>query len=264
VGTGCLDRTAARCQNGTRCPDKIQDENSTSGSFVLRIRYIRRPHAGLSGKVYLLDLDNTMHHASTHILPEINRQMTQYLAKHLVLEDQQASELRNRYWLRYGATLLGMMRHHQTNPHHFLANTHQFGDLKNLSSRHGSVPYRLGRLPGLRIMLTNAPRDYAVALCKELGLYRHLHAVVAIEDMLIHRAWRPKPASILWSNLRSQLKGRRTLLVDDTFGHLEQAARQGIKTSWITLPGLGFKPRGLTAKVKHRVRQFEKIRTVKF
>jgi len=230
----------------------------------LRIRYIRRPHAGLSGKVFLLDLDNTMHLASTHILPEINRQMTRYLADHLELDHQQASELRTRYWLRYGATLLGMMRHHQTNPHHFLANTHQFADLKTLSSRHGSVPHRLRALNGVRIMLTNAPREYAVALCKELGLYRHLHAVIAIEDMVVHQTWRPKPASILWPHLKTKLKGRRTLLVDDTFGHLEQAARHGIHTSWITFPGLGFKPRQLTGKVRHRIRHFEAIRTAKF
>ncbi|MBA4314910.1 MAG: pyrimidine 5'-nucleotidase [Alcaligenaceae bacterium] len=230
----------------------------------MRIRYIRRPHAGLSGKVYLLDLDNTLHHASTHILPEINRQMTRYLAEHLALDPQQASELRTQYWLRYGATLLGMMRHHQTNPHHFLASTHRFEGLKKLSSRHGSVPHRLGKLPGLRIMLTNAPRAYAVELCKEMGLYRHLHAVIAIEDMVVHQTWRPKPANILWPNLKSKLKGKRALLVDDTLGHLEQAARHGIQTSWITFPGLGFKPRQLTGKVKHRIRQFEAIRTAKF
>lgn len=230
----------------------------------MRIRYLRRPHTNLSGKVYLLDLDNTLHLAGTHILPEINRQMTRYLQQHLRLDPQQASELRTRYWLRYGATLLGMMRHHQTNPHHFLQHTHQFDGLKALSSRHGSVPYRLARLPGLRIMLTNAPRDYAVRLCKELGLYRHLHAVIAIEDMVVHQTWRPKPAAILWPHLKTKLKGRRALLVDDTFGHLQQASRHGIQTSWITFPGLGFKPRQLTGKVRHRIRQFDAVRTVPF
>lgn len=230
----------------------------------MRIRYIRRPHAGLAGKVYLLDLDNTLHHASRHILPEINRQMTRYLEQHLELDALQASELRTRYWLRYGATLLGMMRHHKTDPHHFLANTHQFEGLKQLSSRHGSVPHRLSRLPGLRIMLTNAPRAYAVALCKELGLYRHFHAVIAIEDMVVHQAWRPKPASILWPHLKSKLNGKKALLVDDTLGHLKQAARHGIQTSWITFPGLGFKPWQLNGKVRHRIRQFEAIRTARF
>lgn len=190
--------------------------------------------------------------------------MTQYLACHLHLTHQQASDLRTQYWQRYGATLLGMMRHHQTNPHHFLANTHQFAELKNLSSRHGSVPHRLSKLPGLRILLTNAPREYAVALCKELGLYKHLHALIAIEDMVVHQIWRPKPASILWPHLKSKLKGSKALLVDDTLGHLQQAARHGIQTSWITLPGVGFKPRVLAGKVRQRIRQFEAIRLAKF
>ena len=230
----------------------------------MRIRYIRRPRAGSPGKVYLLDLDNTLHHASRHILPEINRQMTQYLAEHLALSAADASALRTLYWKKYGATLLGMMRHHQTDPHHFLANTHRFGPLKTLSARPSSVPHRLRQLNGVRIMLTNAPRAYAVDLCKTLGLYQHLHAVVAIEDMVVHQVWRPKPSPVLWRNLKAKLKGRKALLVDDTLGHLHAAARHGIQTSWITMPGLGFKPRQLTGRVKHRIRHFEKIRTAKF
>jgi len=214
----------------------------------LRIRYIRRPHAGLSGKVYLLDLDNTLHHASTHILPEINRQMTHYLAEHLELDPQRASELRTQYWLRYGATLLGMMRHHQTNPHHFLASTHRFEGLKKLSSRHGSVPHRLSKLPGLRIMLTNAPRAYAVALCKEMGLYRHLHAVIAIEDMVVHQTWRPKPANILWPNLKSKLKGKRACWSTTPSGTLSRPPGMAFKPAGSPSPGWGSSPGNSPAK----------------
>lgn len=231
----------------------------------MRIRYIRRPRADLSGKVYLLDLDNTLHDASRFILPEINRQMTQYLVRHLNLDPAQASAMRTHYWLRYGATLLGMMKHHGTNPHHFLEQTHQFDTpVGQLGTRHASVPQRLGKLPGLRILLTNAPRDYAVQVCKQMGLYRHLHALVSIEDMVIHQSWRPKPAGVLWPHLKRQLKGKPGLFVDDTLGHLKQAARHGFRTGWITLPGLGFKPRVLTGRVRNRIRQFEGVRKIRF
>ena len=36
-----------------------------------------------SGKVWLFDLDNTLHHASPYIFPHINRSMTEYIARHL-------------------------------------------------------------------------------------------------------------------------------------------------------------------------------------
>ena len=33
--------------------------------------------------VWLFDLDNTLHNASAHIFPHINRSMTAYLERHL-------------------------------------------------------------------------------------------------------------------------------------------------------------------------------------
>ncbi|WP_372521242.1 hypothetical protein [Limnobacter sp.] len=228
----------------------------------MQIQWLRRPTAGLGQRVYLLDLDNTLHMAGHHILPEINRQMTQYLAHHLNMPEAQASSLRTHYWLKYGATLLGMMRHHGTDPHHFLANTHRFERLGGLSTRHGSVPARLARLPGLRVLLTNAPRAYALEVCKAHGLYRHLHAVVAIEDMVIHRQWRPKPANILWPHLKKALRRRLLTLVDDTHGHLRQAALHGYQTTWITPPGIRFASRSLRGPVRHRIRHFDHIRAL--
>ncbi|NJM33099.1 MAG: pyrimidine 5'-nucleotidase, partial [Limnobacter sp.] len=130
--------------------------------------------------MYLLDLDNTLHHASSHILPEINRQMTRYLQNALGLPQEHASQLRTHYWVQHGATLLGMMTHHGTDPHHFLHHTHQFDNLQVLSHRPGHVPQRLRRLPGLRVLLTNAPKAYATELLKVLGLFSCVDAVVAI------------------------------------------------------------------------------------
>ncbi|HEX4919003.1 MAG TPA: HAD family hydrolase [Limnobacter sp.] len=228
----------------------------------MQIPYLHRPKAGLAKRVYLLDLDNTLHLAANHILPEINRQMTQYLVAHLDLQEREASALRTRYWLRYGATLLGMMRHHGTNPHHFLAQTHQFEGLGKLSSRHPSVPQRLSRLPGLRVLLTNAPRAYAIEVCKAQGLYRHLHAIVAIEDMVIHRQWRPKPANILWPKLKVALRHARPMLVDDTHGHLKKAALHGYKTAWITPPGIHFGHHTTRGPVYQRIRHFEAIKSI--
>ncbi|HEX4880295.1 MAG TPA: haloacid dehalogenase [Limnobacter sp.] len=229
----------------------------------MHIPFLNRPKADLAHRVYLLDLDNTLHLAADHILPEINRQMTQYLVTHLQLPEQQASALRTRYWLRYGATLLGMMRHHGTNPHHFLAQTHRFDGLGKLSCRHPSVPLRLSRLPGLRILLTNAPRAYALEVCKAQGLYRHLHAIVAIEDMVIHRQWRPKPANILWPKLKRTFRHKRPMLVDDTHGHLKQAALHGYQTVWITPPGIRFGPRTTRGPVRHRIRHFEAVKAIR-
>ena len=61
---------------------------------------------------WIFDLDNTLHDATPHIFPHINRSMTAYLQQLLELDEQSASALRVQYWHTYGATLLGLMRHH--------------------------------------------------------------------------------------------------------------------------------------------------------
>jgi putative hydrolase of the HAD superfamily len=253
------------CRNGTGFSDKIQDETLTDdGPFTLRIQYLRRPHPNTSGKVYLLDLDNTLHRAGERILPEIHRQMTKYMVESLNLPPEESNRLRATFWHRYGSTLMGLMKHYTVNPHHFLAETHRFCDLKTWSSRHGSVPHRLNKLDGLRVLLTNAPRAYAVDLCKALGLYKYFHVVLTIEDMVTHGVWRPKPAAVLWPQLKTQLKAKRLVLVDDTQGHLHQAAKHGIAGVWITLPQLGFKRTALKGKVRQRIHHFEQIRRTRF
>ena len=190
--------------------------------------------------------------------------MTEYLARSLNLSRQEASQIRTDYWKKYGATLLGMIKHHGTDPHHFLDNTHQFPNLRQVSHRPGSVPLGLKRLKGLRVLLTNAPRSYAVDLLKTLNLYAHVDAVIAIEDMVIHGQWRPKPSMWLWPRLQRALKRKRMVFVDDTRGHLHQAASHGISGVWITKPGLGFKALARSGNVKHRVKQFRQVAGQRF
>jgi putative hydrolase of the HAD superfamily len=71
-------------------------------------------------RVWVFDLDDTLHNASAHIFPVMNSAMTQYIQNTLQLDNVAANALRQHYWKVYGATLKGLMRHHGTDPHHFL------------------------------------------------------------------------------------------------------------------------------------------------
>ncbi len=62
--------------------------------------------------VWLFDLDNTLHNAEAGIFYIINRAMTEYMAGRLKLSEEAASQLRQDYWHRYGATLAGLQIHH--------------------------------------------------------------------------------------------------------------------------------------------------------
>src|SRR5512139_2291163 len=119
-------------------------------------------------RTWLFDLDNTLHDASHASFGPTSRAMSEYLAAHLGLTVDEASELRQRYWNHYGATLLGVVRHHRVQPAHFLAQTHQLPGLEERLRTSAHDRAALARLPGRKLILTNAPRAYALRVLDTL------------------------------------------------------------------------------------------------
>jgi putative hydrolase of the HAD superfamily len=196
--------------------------------------------------VWLFDLDNTLHNASHAIFPAINGNMNALITRVLASQDlpshpDAVNEVRVRYWQRYGATLLGMIRHHGVRADDFLRDAHRFDDLSQMIRAERGIAKLLRRLPGKKILLTNAPRDYAHAVLRHLGLHRHFAEHVPIESMRVHRQWRPKPSILLLRRLLRQrgLSASRCVLVEDTLANLKSAKSLGMKTVWFT----GFSPR---------------------
>jgi len=186
----------------------------------------------MSQPVWLFDLDNTLHHASPHIFPHINRAMRSYIERHLGVDSQEANRIRQDYWIRYGATLLGMMENHGTDPAHFLHETHQFPNLKNMVVFDKPLLHTLRRLPGRKIIFSNAPRQYAEAVLAITGLKYCFSAVYTVEDL----KFRPKPmASGFRSLLQAEhLNARQCIMVEDSLDNLVTAKKMGMKTVWIT------------------------------
>jgi putative hydrolase of the HAD superfamily len=189
--------------------------------------------------VWFFDLDNTLHDASHAILGTIERRMTDYVVRHLDLDEAQADQLRLAYWRRYGATLLGLMRHHAIDPHHFLRETHDFDFVRMVRAERG-LARLFARLPGRKVLLTNAPDLYARRIVRELALHRQLGAQYPIERMRIHGALRPKPSAAMLRHMlaREGLAGRanarRAVLVEDSLANLKAARATGFRTVLVT------------------------------
>jgi len=180
---------------------------------------------------WIFDLDNTLHDATPHIFPHINRSMTAYIQQHLNLEEKVANELRVHYWQRYGATLSGMMRHHATNPAHFLWHTHQFSELSQMVVYEPQLRQVLQRLPGKKFVFSNAPLHYARAVLKLLGVDDLFDDLFAIE----HTRYRPKPCLAGFMRLlrKHRLTPTRCVMVEDSAENLQAAKRLGIQTVWV-------------------------------
>lgn len=188
--------------------------------------------------LWLFDLDDTLHHATPVIFERMNRAMTDYVMRHVGLEEPAANALRREYWRRYGATLLGLMRRHGTDPDHFLAETHQFPDLPAIIDYDHRVRLLLKHLPGRKVLVSNAPRHYVGMVLENMRVARHLHGIETIESM----RYVPKPARSSLARLlrRHGATGRRGLLrhrvvmVEDNLDNLKSAKRLGLTTVWIS------------------------------
>ena len=183
-------------------------------------------------RTWLFDLDNTLHNASAFIFPHLGRSMMDYIRLHLNVDEAEATRLRQNYWKRYGATLLGLMRHHGTDPRHFLQHTHQFPDLQPMVVFERGLKAMLHRLPGRKIIFSNAPLNYTEAVLAITGIRHCFAAVYTIERL----RYRPKPAIAGFLRLlrNESLAPQSCVMVEDTLLNLKTAKRLGMKTVWVS------------------------------
>ena len=181
--------------------------------------------------VWFFDLDNTLHNASHAIFSAIDTRMTAYVERHLNVDRARADFMRRDYWLRYGATLLGLVRHHAIDPHHFLRETHDF-DIAALVRAERGLVQLFARLPGRKVLLTNAPDGYARQVVQHLGLAPHFARRYGIEAMRVFGSFRPKPSRSMLKYLlaRERVPARRAILVEDSPANLKSARAVGLRT----------------------------------
>lgn len=191
--------------------------------------------------LWLFDLDNTLHNASHAIFPAIHLNMNAFIAQVLGDGDTPAdveavNAARMAYWKRYGATLLGMVKHHDVRQEDFLREAHRFDDLQAMIRAERGLAKLLRRLPGRKILLTNAPHRYSHDVMRHLGLHKQFVRHIPIESMRVNGMLRPKPSRQLLRKLlaREGVPARRCILVEDTVVTLKGAKSLGLRTAWIT------------------------------
>lgn len=217
--------------------------------------------------VWLFDLDNTLHDAGHASFPGLHERMTGYMVEHLGIAENEAHALRQRYWKRYGATLLGLVRHHGVKASHFLHQTHLLPGLEERVRSQAPDLAALARLRGRKLLLTNAPANYTARVLGVLGIGAVFDAIVTIEDMWMFGQLRPKPDARMLRRLAAQLRVHpaRCVLVEDTLEHQKAAHRVGMRTVWMQR-WLSPKERMVhkPAYVTTRVRQLRTLRRIRF
>jgi putative hydrolase of the HAD superfamily len=185
-----------------------------------------------SRRVWIFDLDNTLHDATARIFPSMHEQINAFLRREFSVDEDGANRMRREFWLRYGTTLNGLMRHHGTDPRRFLEETHVFPELAELVVHENALKHALERLGGMKLVFSNAPRHYVEAVLRAIGLARYFDAVYSIEDA----RYRGKPALHGFRMLlrKHHLDPHRCAFIDDILDNLRTAHRLGMSTVWVS------------------------------
>jgi putative hydrolase of the HAD superfamily len=108
----------------------------------------------------------------------------------------------------------------------------------------------LRRLPGRKIVFSNAPAHYARAVLQALGVRELFDAVFSIEST----RFRPKPQAHGFLRLMHahRLVPAQCVMVEDSLENLRTARRLGMKTVWVTESNCA--PAWVDASVRHLFR----------
>lgn len=186
----------------------------------------------MTQKVWVFDLDDTLHDASSHIFPVMNRAMTEYIMAHLSLDEEAAFKLRQHYWQIYGATLKGLMRHHQVNPHHFLKVTHDDQQLAEMAQQIKGLRHLINQLKGRKVVFTNAPKRYALAVLNTLGITDLFAHIFTVESSGFH----PKPSIRGFRQMLNTIGAKPSdcTMLEDSAETLMTAKRLGMRTVYVS------------------------------
>ena len=90
----------------------------------------------------------------------------------------------------------------------------------------------LKKLPGKKLVFTNAPQQYARAVLRLLRVEDLFDDVFTIE----HAGYRPKPQLAGFTQLlyKHRLQATRCVMVEDSAENLQIAKQLGMRTVWVT------------------------------
>ena len=179
---------------------------------------------------WIFDLDNTLYDPrDCDLFPEMNLRMTEFITTVLGIGEAEADALRVDYTTRYGTTLTGLMVEHDVDPDDFLRDAHDL-DLSAMPTGE-RLAEAIARLPGRRLVHTNASREHAERVLARRGL---AHLFEDIFDLAAAN-YVPKPNRIGYLRFLQVhgIEPGRAVMFEDMARNLVPAASLGMTTVWV-------------------------------
>ena len=179
-------------------------------------------------EAWVFDLDNTLYPARD-LYDEIGERMTAYIARALAVPAAEALRLREHYFHQYGATIVGLVRHHGVDAADFLRDVHEADH--SVLVVDDELRTLIERLPGRRIVFTNGGGGHPERVLESLGLGGCFDTIFDIEAAGLA----PKPQRESYERLigACRIDPRGALLIEDTLRNLEPAHAMGFATALV-------------------------------
>jgi len=178
---------------------------------------------------WVFDLDNTLYPAATDLFAQVDVRIRDYVAEFLSLPPEEAYKLQKRYFAEYGTTMRGLMDNHGVYPTHYMDFVHDI-DLSPVSPD-SNMDAALDRLPGRKVIFTNASVSHAERVMERIGISRHFDGIFDIID----GDYQPKPQMPPYHKMikRFDLDPKKSVMVEDIAKNLVPAAELGMTTVWV-------------------------------
>ncbi|MEO6301377.1 MAG: pyrimidine 5'-nucleotidase [Paracoccaceae bacterium] len=175
---------------------------------------------------WVFDLDNTLYPPRYRLFDQIEVRMTAWVMSALNVGKTEANRLRQHYWDTYGTTLAGLMREHGVDPTPYLTDVHEI-DFTVLPTD-PELAAAIARLPGRRIVYTNACAPYAEKVLAARGLNGLFDAVYGVE----HAGFLPKPERAAFEAIftADNLNPKTAAMFEDDTRNLRAPHAMGMRT----------------------------------
>ncbi len=184
----------------------------------------------LYGKAtWIFDLDNTLYPAACDLFAQIDIKMGAYISNLLSVDLIEARRVQKDYFMQYGTTLAGLMRHHQVDPHDYLDYVHDIDVSVVMPDERMALA--LEKLPGRKIVYTNGSAGHAARVMARLGI---THLFEGTFDVLASD-FIPKPDPGAFTALIEAyaIDPDDAVMVEDLAKNLIPAKDLGITTVWV-------------------------------
>jgi len=175
---------------------------------------------------WLFDLDDTLYPPECELMALVDARMTRFVMRQTGWPWDEARALQKRYYHEHGTTLAGLMAFHGVDPAAFIAEVQEV----SMDKVRVDPELRAGleRLPGRRLVFTNAGGAYAEKVLERLGVADLFEDVFHIEAA----DYIPKPQAETFHRMirRHGVAPQSAAFFEDSERNLAPAAALGMTT----------------------------------